>query len=60
MKNYKNFLIIIVLLFIIVLPMFETSYHIDGVGEIVKKVSIVNIVIEDFQNGTLGTLLNFK
>lgn len=50
----KKFIIVLVLVASL-MPIFNISYHVEGVGTESRVVSIVNIIVGDVVNGTLGT-----
>ena len=52
MKKILALILIVVILFA---PVFQIMYFEEEVGLVLKTQSIVRILAEDIQNGTLGT-----
>lgn len=53
----KKLLLSILILIFLSVPLIRTNYYIEGQGEITKRVSIATLIIDDFKEGTVGTML---
>lgn len=51
----KIMLALAAIIIILSLPVVNVNYYIEGEGNVVKRQSMVEIFVEDINNGTFGT-----